>query len=105
MFDIGLSEILVIGVVALLVIGPERLPEVARTAGKYFGKFRAVVSGVQRDFNAELQNTELKKLISDQESQLNQLRTIVTETRAELNKSANDVGNAVDDAIKESNKS
>ena len=44
MFDLGFTELLVIGVVALVVLGPERLPEVARTAGKYFAKAQGFIS-------------------------------------------------------------
>jgi len=61
MFDIGFSEILLIAVVALVVIGPERLPKVARTAGFLLGRFQRYVSGVRADINRELQLEELRK--------------------------------------------
>ena len=47
MFDIGFSELVVIGIVALVVLGPERLPKVARTAGHLFGRFQRYVAGVK----------------------------------------------------------
>ena len=61
MFDVGFSELLVIGVVALLVIGPERLPKVARTAGHLFGRFQRYVSAVKADIGREMELEELRK--------------------------------------------
>lgn len=62
MFDIGFSELMVIGVVALLVIGPERLPKVARTAGILFGRFQRYVANVKSDIQREMDASELSKL-------------------------------------------
>ncbi len=61
MFDVGFSELLVIAVVALLVIGPERLPKVARTAGHLFGRFQRYVSAVKADIGREMELEELRK--------------------------------------------
>ena len=65
MFDIGFSEMLVIAIVALVVIGPERLPKVARTAGHMLGRLQRYVSDVKSDINREMQLEELKKLQSE----------------------------------------
>jgi sec-independent protein translocase protein TatB len=62
MLDIGFSELVVIGVVALIVIGPERLPRVARTAGHLLGRFQRYVADVKADINREMDLAELKKL-------------------------------------------
>ena len=62
MFDVGLSELMVIAVVALIVIGPERLPKVARTAGHLLGRLQRYVNDVKSDINREMQLEELKKL-------------------------------------------
>ncbi len=64
MFDIGFSELMVIGIVALLVIGPERLPKVARTLGHLLGRAQRYVNDVKSDINREIQLDELKKLQS-----------------------------------------
>ena len=61
MFDIGFTELLVIGVVALIVIGPERLPKVARTAGHLFGRMQRYVSTVKSDISREIELEELRK--------------------------------------------
>jgi sec-independent protein translocase protein TatB len=62
MFDIGFSEMLVIAVVALIVIGPERLPKVARTLGHLFGRMQRYVNDVKADISREMQLEELKRL-------------------------------------------
>ena len=61
MFDIGFSELLVIGVVALIVIGPERLPKVARTAGHLYGRMQRYVSSVKSDISREMEFEELRR--------------------------------------------
>ena len=65
MFDIGFSELMVIGVVALLVIGPEKLPKVARTLGHLLGRAQRYVNDVKSDINREIQLDELTKLQAD----------------------------------------
>jgi sec-independent protein translocase protein TatB len=62
MLDIGFSELVLIGVVALVVIGPERLPRVARTAGHLLGRFQRYVAEVKADINREMELAELKKI-------------------------------------------
>lgn len=66
MFDIGFSELVVIGVVALIVIGPERLPTVARTAGLWVGKARQFLATVKADIDREIKAAELKKVMEQQ---------------------------------------
>jgi sec-independent protein translocase protein TatB len=62
MFDFSFGELAVIGAVALVVLGPERLPKVARTVGEWAGKAQRYVSQVKADINREIEITELKKL-------------------------------------------
>ena len=64
MFDVGFTELMVIAVVALIVIGPERLPGVARTVGHLLGRAQRYVNDVKSDINREMQLEELKKLQS-----------------------------------------
>jgi sec-independent protein translocase protein TatB len=68
MFDIGLSELLVIAVVALIVIGPERLPKVARTLGHLFGRMQRYVNDVKADISREMELEELRKLQANVQS-------------------------------------
>ena len=62
MFDFGFSELILIGVVMLVVVGPERLPKVARTAGLLLGRVQRYVSDVKSDIQREMQLEELKAL-------------------------------------------
>lgn len=85
MFDIGFSELLVIGVVALVVIGPERLPRVARTAGHLYGRFQRYVSDVKMDINREMHLEELRKMQDELKTSVNSLEQSV---HAELKQGA-----------------
>jgi sec-independent protein translocase protein TatB len=81
-FDIGFSELIVIAIVALVVIGPERLPKVARTAGLLLGRLQRYVNDVKADINREMQLDELKTLRSElQES----ARSLERQVSAEIN--------------------
>jgi sec-independent protein translocase protein TatB len=62
MFDLGFSELVVIAIVLLVVVGPERLPGVARTAGHLFGRMQRYITDVKADIRREMQFDELKKL-------------------------------------------
>ena len=68
MFDVGFSELLVIGIVALVVVGPERLPRVARTLGHIFGRMQRYVTQVKSDINREMELAELGKVKTEFES-------------------------------------
>lgn len=82
MFDISFTEILVIAVVALIVLGPERLPQVARTLGHLFGRAQRYVNDVKNDIQHEMELEELKKLkTSVQEA----ARSIENTVRTEIN--------------------
>ena len=79
MFDIGFWELALIGVVALLVVGPDRLPGLARTVGLWVGRIRRYVSAVRDDIEREIQADELKKML-EKSNDLNPLQDIVEET-------------------------
>jgi sec-independent protein translocase protein TatB len=61
MFDVGFTELMLIGVMGLIVLGPERLPVAARTIGKWVGKIKRTVGGVQREIQEELRLDEIRK--------------------------------------------
>lgn len=83
MFDISFSEILVIAAVALIVIGPERLPKVARTLGHLFGRAQRYVNDVKSDIQREIELDELKKWKASVEETG---RSIENSVHAELDK-------------------
>ena len=74
MFDIGFWEIVLILVLALVVIGPERLPGAARQAGHLIGRLRRYIEGVRSEVESEIDVAEFKRLLHNQEVQINELQ-------------------------------
>jgi len=89
MFDIGFSELIVIGVVALVVIGPERLPRVARTVGHLLGRLQRYVSDVKSDIQREMQLEDLKKL---QQQVAESARQLESSVRSQMSAVETDIG-------------
>ncbi|MCW8853922.1 MAG: Sec-independent protein translocase protein TatB [Gammaproteobacteria bacterium] len=79
MFDIGFWEIALILVLALLVLGPERLPGAAKKVGYWVGKGRRYIEGVKHEVSKELDATELKRLLHNQSVQLEELKNQVNQ--------------------------
>lgn len=77
MFDFGFSELVLIAIVTLIVVGPERLPKVARTAGHLLGRLQRYVSDVKSDIQREMQLEELKKLQQQVEQQARELESSI----------------------------
>lgn len=90
MFDIGFSELLVIGLVALIVIGPEKLPRVARTVGHLVGRLQRYVADVKTDINREVELDELRKMRDSVQEAASSIENSVTagftKTEADLNR-------------------
>jgi len=80
MFDIGFPELVLVAVIALIVIGPERLPEVARTVGKYVGRMRRFVSKVRDDIDREVRQEELRAALK-RNADLDEIKNIINDTR------------------------
>ena len=80
MFDIGFQELMLIMVVALLVIGPERMPGVARKAGLWFGKARRFIGSVKEDIDREFASDNIKRIIQEQKDSVG-LHEIIEETK------------------------
>ncbi len=85
MFDVGFWELGLIALVALIVIGPERLPKVARTVGLWLGRGRRFVANVKADIDKEIKAEELKEILDKQVRQANPVHEILEETRSDLN--------------------
>ena len=90
MFDIGFSELVMIGLVSLIVIGPERLPKVARIVGFWLGKSRAMIANVKSEIQYELHQEELRQLINDQVN-LTELNSTLEETIDSLEETKKDL--------------
>ncbi|HQR03973.1 MAG: twin-arginine translocase subunit TatB [Proteobacteria bacterium] len=84
MFDVGFSELVVIGVVALVVIGPERLPRVARTAGALLGRAQRYFNDVKAEVNRELQLEELRKLQQEMAEQARKIESQATQVETRI---------------------
>ncbi len=99
MFDIGFSEILLVAVVALVVIGPERLPGVARNVGRYAGRLQRYVHDIKRDFNREVEFEEIKRLQHEMEttvqSMQESMRAVETTLQQETLKHQTDLSEAM----------
>lgn len=102
MFDIGFSELVIIGVVALIVVGPERLPKLARTAGHLYGRMQRYVSSVKSDISQEIQLDEMRRVgerfkesVQTTISDMEQRKTVVDDY---LRHEASDVTKAVSGA-------
>jgi len=80
MFDISFSELMVIAVVALIIIGPEKLPKVARTVGHLFGRMQRYVNDVKADINREMALDDLRKLQASMQETAQSLERSVNET-------------------------
>jgi sec-independent protein translocase protein TatB len=91
MFDIGFSEIVVIAVVALIVIGPERLPKTARTMGHLFGRLQRYVNDVKADINREIELDELRKLQKEVQTAAADLKSSVESAGRDIETGVRDV--------------
>ncbi len=98
MFDIGFWEVTFIAIIALVVIGPERLPTVARQAGRWYGKMQRFITSVKSDIEQELRTAELKQIMEEQKAELDQLKQTLHQTRAELERVT--AAESIEEAIK-----
>ena len=100
MFDIGFSELMVIGVVALIVIGPEKLPRMARTVGHLAGRLQRYVSDVKADINREIELDELRKMRDSMQQAASSFESTVqsevSKTETDLNQSVQELNQAVE---------
>ena len=85
----GFTEMMLIGIVALVVIGPERLPGVARTAGKYVGRLKRFMTTVKADVEQELRADELREILSQQQKEHNSLKDKISEAGKTIEKEVN----------------
>lgn len=98
MFDIGFWELMVIAVVGLLVIGPQRLPAVARTIGLWVGRGKRLVNSVKADVEQEIRAEELKRILKEQQAK-NPLHEVIENTRSGLESIEKETGDAVSSSV------
>ena len=80
MFDIGFWELVLIGIVGLVVIGPDRLPGVARKAGYWVGRTRRFINNVRQDIDREIRQDELRQAL-ERDASLDEIKTIINDSR------------------------
>lgn len=98
MFDIGFWEILLIGIVMLLVVGPQRLPGLAVFAGHWIGRLRRFARNMRDEINEELETEHLKSLVEEQNREINELRRDVEAVRGDTERSFREAEEEVRDA-------
>lgn len=98
MFDVSFSELLLIGVIALIVIGPERLPKVARTLGHLVGRAQRYVSDVKTDIQREINLDELNSLKSQMDDAAKSVRSSMEDASESLRKPLDEAQQALKDA-------
>ncbi|WP_428086084.1 Sec-independent protein translocase protein TatB [Candidatus Thioglobus sp.] len=84
MFDVGFWEFALIGVIALIIVGPERMPGIARSAGRYVGKAKRFIAKIQDEVSEELDVDDLKKQLSEMDKESN-IVEIFDETKTAIN--------------------
>jgi sec-independent protein translocase protein TatB len=85
MFEVGFSEVCMVALVALLVIGPEKLPKVARMAGFWVAKSKRMLASVKQEISEEFQAEELRQSLKNQ-SGFSEFKQLIEETSSDLNK-------------------
>jgi len=85
MFDIGFFELSLIGVVALVVIGPDRLPGVARTAGKWLGRMNRFVANIKEDIGKEIKDEDLKDILNQQKQLADEFKSVAEKAQSSIN--------------------
>src|SRR5471032_148470 len=95
MFDVGFSELLVIGVVGLVVIGPERMPGVARTAGALFGRAQRYINALKADIETEVDLEEFKRIEATFYDAAKSIEHSVTQVKQELDATADSLNKSV----------
>ncbi|EQB4403327.1 Sec-independent protein translocase protein TatB [Acinetobacter baumannii] len=91
MFNVGFSELLVFGIIALLVLGPERLPEAARFAGKWYARLIRFINNAQQDLNRELGINELREQMRKEMERITELEQRMQEKINELDQQAQNI--------------
>ena len=89
MLNIGMSELFVFGIIALLVLGPDKLPEAARFAGKWYAKIKRMISNVQNDIDRELRLSELREQMQQEMQRITELEQKMQAQIAELEQQKN----------------
>jgi|TARA_B110000977_G_scaffold103666_1_gene135312 sec-independent protein translocase protein TatB len=92
MFDFGFWELAIVGIVALVVVGPDKLPALAVKLGRFLGKLRRYFASVRADIESELKSAELKEMLEKQQSEISELRSILSDAKTNVERDVKDLG-------------
>lgn len=99
MFDFGFWELILVMVVALLVVGPERLPGLARQAGLWAGKAKRFINSVRSDIEREIRADDLKKMLNQQQNEIQELKGMIAETHSQVKTELNQTEDLVKETV------
>lgn len=98
MFDLSFWEILVIGIIAVIIVGPERLPGMAYSAGKWITKVKRFISNAKAEMESEFNTAELRQMLNAQEEEMQKLRKLMEDTRHDVEQSQHLLTQSVEEA-------
>lgn len=104
MFDVGFWELCLIGLVSLIVIGPEKLPKVARIAGFWIGKTKNMVASVKSEIKQELQEEEIRQIL-DKHPKVDDFKNTIEDTANSFKKSAQSIKQSLKDQTNQTDES
>jgi len=104
MFDVSFSELMLVGVIALIVIGPERLPKVARTVGHLLGRAQRYVNEVKSDIQKEIDLKEIGDIKHQMEDAARSVQTSMTSSVEELKTAVEQPAQALEDSLDDARK-
>lgn len=99
MFDVAFSELVVIAIVALIVIGPEKLPKVARTLGALAGRMQRYIGNVKADIERQMQFEDLQKLQQEIKQGANSIHSGLQQAQAEITQEQHEIERSIDAAL------
>lgn len=104
MFDVGFWELCLVGLVSLLVIGPEKLPAAARVAGFWVGKTRNMVASVKAEIKQELQAEEMRQIMKEQASIESEFKNVLEESASTVDEISSSI-KSISDEVKQTDDS
>jgi len=90
MFESGFLEMLIVAIIALLVVGPERLPGLASKVGKFVGKMKAFVANTREDIEREIRADEMQSMLAKQKEEISELRDMVQSSTSNISSEVNE---------------
>ena len=92
---------LIVGIIALIVVGPERLPGVAAKAGKMVGKMKAFVANTKEDIEKEIRADEMRSMLNEQREEISELRDMMKNTQSDVTSSLNEASDMLESSVSE----